>query len=110
MGYLEWCQGNGGTAWSCYSITTSYPKGGCALQVIDFDQDGVLDILAGGRDDGAYYYFNNNNGGGTFTSQTVATGFQQAQAVLAYDVDQDGKMDVVANTWLNGNVMWCVPS
>lgn len=109
LGYLAWYQGDGGTSWTAHNITTSFPRGGCALQVTDFDQDGILDILAGGRDDGTFYYFNNNDGSGlSFASQTVGAGIPQIQNVHAFDVNQDGMMDVVGGGWLNGNVMWCV--
>lgn len=109
VGYVAWYQGNGGTSWTAHNISNNAPRGGCGLQLVDFDKNGNLDVMAGGRDDGAFYFMNNVNGNGlSFSNQTIGTGITNAQTIIAYDVNRDGNFDAVGAGWSNGNIVWLV--
>lgn len=109
-------------AWSVHDrvggsfTTTNYgvtPEDTYAHGIVsaDFDLDGRFDLAISLRElpdsgygdlDGVYVYFGNANG--TFSAPVVLT-TPGAYGLTAADIDVDGKMDLIATSWIN-NLSW----
>jgi hypothetical protein len=83
--------------------------GGClALELVDMDADGDLDVLAGRDDYGDFLYLFINDGTGAFPDPPikVAENVVGLNQVLATDIDGDGDLDVTFCAGLTGQVTW----
>lgn len=80
------------------------PGIGCSVQVVDFDHDGQLDILAGP----VQPYLFRQDGNGTFTRSRLVSGDRfgagRLTSFFATDWDQDGDFDLLHGN-LNGRVI-----
>ena len=71
------------------------PGTGGGLVAVDLDNDGDLDLLAGGYDGRPVIY--TNDGAGRFTAKRIETrGTEYAHAILAADLDGDGWPELIA--------------
>jgi hypothetical protein len=83
-----------GTFGAASTIQTG--DGPAAVAVGDFDGDNAADIVVGNRFDNTVAILL-GNGDGTFRSPSFYSGFgRQFEAVVARDLDYDGKLDLVA--------------
>ena len=76
------------------------------FDIVDFDNDSDLDIIAqlySNRGDLLLYV---NNGIGNFTSQTINDSISYAFDANAIDFDGDGDMDVIVADYSQGSVIW----
>ena len=76
----------------------SEDRNGRAVTFLDYDNDGDLDLLAGGAPRNRLY---RNNGDGTFTDVAAEVGFilSAFHGLTAGDYDNDGYIDVFAMEW-----------
>lgn len=90
-----WIENNKG-AWKSHLITNTSKHLPTSLQVVDFDQDGKLDLLVGAKRRVAVYM---NYGKGKFGPEEVTQSGNMICSfqALAADVNRDGKLDVVVN-------------
>jgi hypothetical protein len=83
-----------------YGISSSFDA--IAVHVEDFDVDGDLDVISGGRTfqaEGKFSY-HENIGRGDFAEEVVlANTREQVESIAAADVDQDGDRDLIYATW-----------
>ncbi len=97
VGPLVWYQWNG-EEW-VPNVLLDRVDHGHSLDLADVDGDGDLDILAAemrlDAGDAARLHIFYGDGSGTFTSELVATGFDNHESQFA-DVDGDGDIDVVS--------------
>ncbi|HYR27896.1 MAG TPA: VCBS repeat-containing protein, partial [Thermoanaerobaculia bacterium] len=72
----------------------------------DFDGDGTLDVMLGGRFAGQIYFLP-GNGDGTFDAVRTVTTASEPYSLHADDLDADGKLDlIVANVGGDIDVHW----
>ena len=69
--------------------------------VADFNQDGVLDIVSG-----AYWFAGPEYAPRAFRANAASADFVRSNSALPYDVDGDGRMDVIIGAWDEAGVMW----
>jgi hypothetical protein len=97
VGPIAWHEnltGNG-SMWSETVITTA-TNGNFDTVAADVDEDGDLDVIAVARFDDSVFWFENTQGNGSlWTTQVVATGFDEPRGISAADVDVDGNLDVL---------------
>ncbi|MFA6523153.1 MAG: FG-GAP-like repeat-containing protein [Candidatus Peribacteraceae bacterium] len=77
-----------------------------SVKIIDLDDDGDVDIVAGGLSyDEVYWY--KNDGSETFTKTSIDAAFTDARTVFPIDLDDDGDKDVVATAADSGDqIVW----
>lgn len=79
--------------------------GAVTVTTADLDQDGDVDILAGGEQAHDIAWWEND--GGTFRQHSIAGWLANASGVAAGDLDGDGDLDVAGTTWRSTNeVTW----
>jgi len=76
------------------------------LFVADMDGDNDLDVLSATTGAAWIAWYENTDGLGAFSSfpHIIATELEDPMSVFAIDIDNDGDMDVLTPTWLNGKV------
>ncbi len=74
------------------------------VDAADMDNDGDIDILAGGQSGKLNLYINNGNK--TFTKKVIESNYGAVWSVEAFDVNQDGKMDIIAAVSKAENITW----
>ncbi len=70
-----------------------------ALDLVDLDRDGDLDILLGEHKGGLKTAVWENQGGGTFVERIVSSGKETHAGLRAVDLDGDGDRDLVGIAW-----------
>ena len=90
-------------------------NGASYVYAADLDDDGDLDMLSASMSDGKTAWYPNVDGRGTFGEQRVifeeqsddeSSRFAPGSIVYASDIDGDGDLDVVSNTYPEGRVSW----
>ncbi|TZF82086.1 T9SS type A sorting domain-containing protein [Pedobacter sp. BS3] len=85
-------------------INLNFPIQHADASVIDFDNDGKLDILISGENDsGKALQAFKNNGDGTFTTVSVPFAPVTRASIDWNDIDQDGKPDVILSGSIDYN-------
>lgn len=98
---IAWYENLDGTGtFGPQQVISILADGANALVAADFDGDGDMDVLSGGRgpdpsDDPTIAWYENLNGAGLFGVQRVISSFTSS-TVLAVDLDGDGDQDVVS--------------
>ncbi len=68
----------------------------------DIDNDGDIDILSSSKGDNTIAWFENIDGNGNFSTEQILTSNAiGAQSVVASDINNDGKTDVVYSSTIN---------
>jgi len=105
---VAWWKNMGGSpiVWEKYIIDSSF-QGGSYVFVSDIDDDGKNDVL------GSAWYGNEiawwkNEGEDPveWTKYTIDGSFHNAHEVCAFDVDKDGKMDILGAAALSHDIAW----
>ncbi len=79
-----------------------------AIEAVDFDGDGLLDILAAGEghsNDGIVAWYHNNDSL-SFTRYDITTDLEYCQHAEAKDIDSDGDIDILACGSWSYEIVW----
>lgn len=87
------------------NIISTNVKSVRSIFVSDLDGDGDLDVISASNDDDKIAWYENLDGKGNFGSQKIiSTGVNGARSVLASDIDNDGDLDVISGSFLDGKI------
>ncbi len=82
-------------------------NGASAVHGADMDGDGDIDLLSASRNDNEIaWYENSGQTPPQFTRRIVSTTAMGASSVYAADIDQDGRMDILAASWEDDTIGW----
>jgi hypothetical protein len=98
---LTWYQNNGSQVFTAQTLSDNGANslnGPEAVQAIDVDGDGDLDIVVTSIYTGDLEWFE-NNGSQAFTKRRIATGLPGAYSVAAADIDGDGDIDMAVSSY-----------
>ncbi len=105
---IAWYENDGGTRFTLHTITSS-ASAAYSVFAADVDGDGNMDVLSTSYSDSptpGSIQWHRNNGDGTFTTRTIVSSVDGASSVFAADVDGDGDMDVLSNSWFSNTITW----
>ena len=80
-----------------------------SVELADFDNDGDLDIVAGSivpNAESALKWYENLDGQGNFSAGEAIEDVREISAILAADLDNDGRLDLLAGSFDLGRVNW----
>ncbi len=103
--------GAGGFTGGVVGTATTSANDNYALAAADFDNDGKTDIIVGGSSNGDTYFFK-GNGDGTFLAGVLVPTLDTDNyhnAIDAYDLNNDGKVDIVMGNYNSNNRLWFYP-
>lgn len=73
----------------------------------DMDGDGDIDIVGASWYTGDIFWWANDNGTGSqWTCHSIDENFEWPQSLNLTDVDNDGDLDVVGASWVDGRIVW----
>jgi len=99
---ISWYTNNGNGIFGAGLIITQSLSDITSLFATDIDNDGDIDILSSSKGDNTIAWFENTDGNGNFsTKQILTTNANGAQTVVASDINNDGKTDVVYSATVN---------
>jgi len=107
---IAWYENNGISppSWTEHSIST-LTQGARSVFAADLDRDGDMDVLSASFDDDTIAWYENNGASPpAWTRGVISTLADGARSVFAADIDQDGDLDVLSASEVNGNnkVAW----
>ncbi|MAZ40905.1 hypothetical protein CL654_02215 [bacterium] len=108
LGVYSWYENDGtDTSFTFHEIDSNLGEPS-NIYVIDFDEDGDLDVLGAAQNDGEFAWYQNDGSDTSFTKRSIdataaATG---AAYIEAIDFDEDGDIDVVAAADEGQEFMW----
>ncbi len=76
------------------------------LALVDADQDGDLDILAGSGVSGFFFYENQGGKPVKWASHTIDANLKGCLSVAVGDIDKDGKTDLLGTSWDDNSLVW----
>ncbi len=96
-----------GTIFGPRQVISTMVDGAQVLKVADFNNDGNLDIAAGGDYVNDIYFFA-GNGNGTFAAPTTLNGgsVRYVQHINAADLDGDGLTDLISSSRRDAKLAW----
>ncbi len=77
-----------------------------AIDIVDVDNDGDLDIVSASRDDNKIAWYENVGAGVFGAQQVISTNAFVAQFVFSADVDGDGDYDVLSASRDDNKIAW----
>ena len=93
-------QNDSDEAWTSTVLTTQYSSNN--LEVVDKDEDGDLDILtAEHKGELLELQLWANNGTSSFTKTVLDIGKENHLGAKAFDMDNDGDLDIIGSAWDN---------
>jgi len=70
----------------------------------DLDGDGDMDVISTSKDDNKIAWYENINGNGNFGPQRIiTTSVEEPNAIYASDIDNDGDLDLISASSMNGS-------
>ncbi len=95
-----------GTSWIKNTISSSF-DGACSAYSCDMDSDGDADVIGAAYNANAIIWWENTGGAGiSWDEHPVDTLFEGAFSVSAFDVDNDGCMDLIGAAQDDNEVAW----
>ena len=115
--HLMWYKNNGSQSFTVHTIESTTNV--YSLDLIDFDFDGDIDIVAAGanqyhhpheKDERSVYWYE-NNGSESFTRNNlsdaiISTTYDSGTSVYARDMDNDGDIDAISSGLHGTGVVW----
>jgi hypothetical protein len=105
-GPVYWYKGDGSGGFSRKTIAENLNNDFHSLGVADFDNDGDLDVTAGGAREGSVkkvYIWENTDGKGNLKTHEIAKVWQSHELSVG-DVDGDGDIDICSKGWGSGEI------
>lgn len=87
------------------STISDLPQTPEGIDIVDFNDDGLLDILVASDDDGSVFLFQQLRDG-TYQDSVLLTGLEDSKHVAVADLDGDGLLDLVTATSDDASVSW----
>jgi len=95
-----------GSSWRRRTITGQF-DGAISVSAADIDLDGDLDVVGAAFDADAVSWWENLNGrASSWLEHPIANFFNGASAVVTFDVDRDGDVDVAGSATLKDELKW----
>lgn len=108
VGSVSWWRNDGGapSGWLRQDIQTGFTEAH-AVYIADINGDGVLDVVGTASALNQVAWWKNSGGNPIiWTKQAVSNGFNYPQTAMAADIDNDGRMDIVAGSSYGDQVAW----
>jgi hypothetical protein len=105
---VKWWRNDGGEpiGWTELMINGSF-AGASSVSCADLDGDGDMDVLAAAHIAGDFAWWSNEGGDPvTWSKYTIESNFAEAWPIIAYDIDQDADLDVLAGGRAIDRVAW----
>ena len=105
---VKWWRNDGGEpiSWTELMINGSF-AGASSVSCADLDADGDMDVLAAAHIAGDFAWWSNEGGDPvTWSKYTIEYSFAEAWPIIAYDIDQDEDLDVLAGGRAVNRVAW----
>ena len=95
-----------GSAWTEHVISTT-ADGAKSIYAADVDGDGDIDIMSASYEDDNIFLYVNTSGTGSTWRHDRLTGYEAdgANSVYAADVDEDGDLDILSASYLDGEII-----
>ncbi|WP_034058518.1 T9SS type A sorting domain-containing protein [Lacinutrix jangbogonensis] len=108
-GTIYWAENLGNNVFGTREYITGSSDNGSALDFIDANEDGYLDIVTANNysSDNVRYILNQN--GNSFDNNNpiiIDNSIQDPYRVYVKDIDNDEKDDIVVSFWTNDNMSW----
>jgi hypothetical protein len=100
---ILWYRNLGGGSWSGWNRPDTNFNGGRDTALADFDNDGLMDIVAVSLYDGFHWY---ENATGSFTEHGLASGDGELTSMVLIDMDGDGYNDTLTTSQSTGNIIY----
>ncbi len=104
---VVWFSNNGVGSFSAAQVISSAIDGAYGIAVDDLDGDGDQDVVVTGERANTVSWFENTDGIGGFGSEIVLSNtIARAMYLDIGDIDGDGHLDVLAESYDNGDITW----
>ncbi len=104
-GELDWFENQGNDSFIKHIITADYLKNTHYICVADLDGDGDWDIGVASADAPSIVWFQ-NGGNNSYALHTVENGFSGAYCIEAFDMDKDGRLDLLGAAHNLHQIAW----
>jgi hypothetical protein len=108
---VAWFESDGATppTFTRHDVTTTatLADGASAVLLVDLDDDGDLDIVAGSAEDNVLAWFTNDGAAPpSFTRHLISVIAAGVTSIVAADFDGDGDLDLATANAGNGSIFW----
>ncbi len=105
---ISWCENMDGDGnFGSLQVISNNALKAKSVFAADLDGDGFIDMISGSADDGKIAWYKNLDGQGQFSNEKIiSTSAGQIENIYAGDIDQDGDIDILCNSWVGETVTW----
>ncbi|WP_026450977.1 T9SS type A sorting domain-containing protein [Aequorivita capsosiphonis] len=104
---VVWFKNNGSGSFSVPLLITDNLDGISHSIPADIDGDGDLDVVVSSYGEEKIFWFENIDGQGTFGTQLmVSINIERTGEIAAFDLDNDGDLDIIASTIYQQKTVW----
>jgi hypothetical protein len=96
---------NGQSSFQKHELAKPFTRA-AGLCLTDLDGDSDLDVVVGSGTQGLCWYANDGTKAVGWTRYTIDSGLKGSLSVIASDIDQDGRSDLVTGSWDDDQVIW----
>ncbi len=109
-GYVAWFENTDGLAnFGDIQFVTTINRNPKSLVVVDFDNDGDLDIASSAQSNGGFIaWYENTDGLGDFenTQQIVSTSSNSPFDIISADLNDDNNLDLISISNIDDKIVW----